>query len=1007
LNGSDNLEFNYELFRVAKNAAKDATLKMEQIESFVTKAKSVPLPSVLDVVAIHGLLDEVLKVKDNAKDINSMLDDWSSAIDEAYRIQSENEYNRLLGEYADVQGRLDEFGRTPVSGRVTEEQGKAMNDEARVMYDERNAIDKRLTELETILGVKRPNEYQWWDDLVAITEEIGTDVKDLCGDYGDMFSSIGTDAFADNFDSVVQGTIELDEKIDATTAQIGSDITRGVGNLVEKAVDFSIQAGSWLILNTGTTGVVFTVADLLGSDIKTTVEDWTKTLVTTEVVDNLYNDFYTKTEHGKEINDLSYIKYDSTIAESINEGTQSVVETGIAVGLSVLATPAAGAAFMGLVKGGEAVQKAYENGATYNEATIYGTIEAATNAGMWYVLGKSGEGIKALTSSAANFGRSASLKLLGGYALKNGVTVGVKPLIDALAEKATYNSETTLSDIFQQNNTVTQSLMGMSMAGLLTYIPGYFMIDKATTSLAVVETLGLPAATGATEATTYATLYNPEVAVKTVSAISAGSPELGLSVISNNGIANLTGGLVTTISSYLPTALPAALAGSIDALPKVISNIDSILEPVGSTIGGITPNGTETMVEVPIYKDYSKVISNVELATTDSPYLKLVTSNSMTPVTIEGAKVVYYDKLTGKINLIETVGEGTISEPGNIGAISEPTGIKSSIDNLIKQLELDKDYYETQVTDKDSFLISIKNMIKNYSRQYFEINDVSYKKEILKYLSRYYDLLYYINSTKDIRRMYLLDGDIESLPNIFVVDQKPTFFELDNNLLSSINIEQGLTEIQAEELLKWTANNTRNNLNISCQNKSGKFDVYDNNSLIGACGFSQFSTLYPLQKLGLTVTINNISTINNIRHAYGTVTIPINNNGTIVQKRYLIDCTYRQFFDIKSNVVSRYIGGNSPRAGFFVIQDDAEIEFAKELLKNGFVEASPENLEKYLKPFYSMSVNMENLGQIDENFSKLDIADVLDNHQEEFDDYTEEEFSDWGMNLDFNFGGIT
>ena len=105
-------------------------------------------------------------------------------------------------------------------------------------------------------------------------------------------------------------------------------------------------------------------------------------------------------------------------------------------------------------------------------------------------------------------------------------------------------------------------------------------------------------------------------------------------------------------------------------------------------------------------------------------------------------------------------------------------------------------------------------------------------------------------------------------------------------------------------------------------------------------------------------------------------------------------------------MVSCYIGGGSPRVGFFVVQDDAEIEFAKELLKNGFVEASPENLEKYLKPFYAMSVKMENVGQIDENFSKIDITDVLDNHQEEFD-YTEEEFSDWGMNLNFNFGGKT
>ena len=321
------------------------------------------------------------------------------------------------------------------------------------------------------------------------------------------------------------------------------------------------------------------------------------------------------------------------------------------------------------------------------------------------------------------------------------------------------------------------------------------------------------------------------------------------------------------------------------------------------------------------------------------------------------------------------------------------------INNLIKKFNYDVNYYEKNIPDKSMFLINLKNLIKDTTKTIYETNDIILKNENTKKLSRYYDLLYYINGKEDKGTMYVLDNEISSLPPVYIVDQKPELFEIDYNLLSDIDISQGLTEEQAKELLRWTVNNTRENLNIS--NSDNKEDVYENCFLGGTCGFSQFSSLYPLQKLGLTITINNMSSLNNYGHAFGTVIIPINRNGNIINKRYLIDCTYNQFFGIQNNVVSRYINDKLD-AGFFVAQDEEKIEFAKELLKNGFVEASLSNLEKYLKPFYAMSLSKEEIGQIDTKFSKIDIIDLLENHQREFD-YTEEEFVDWGMNLDTKF----
>jgi hypothetical protein len=284
---------------------------------------------------------------------------------------------------------------------------------------------------------------------------------------------------------------------------------------------------------------------------------------------------------------------------------------------------------------------------------------------------------------------------------------------------------------------------------------------------------------------------------------------------------------------------------------------------------------------------------------------------------------------------------------------------------------------------------------------YINSDNYELQESLRKELVGYYNLLYYCQAkVNGLRRAYMLDKDIECLPNIYMVEQLPEKFEIDENLLSEINVTEGLTINQALELLKWTVNNTRNNLIIEGNNRMGiPEDVYGNSCLGGACGFSQFSTLYPLQQLGFEVTINNVGDMCGVRHAYGTVVIPINSEGKITKKRFLLDCTYRQFFTLPFNVVARYLSG-SPSVGFFTSLGQEQIEFAKELLKNGFVEASLENMIKYIKTFFYSSMSADNIHEMDRMFDEIDIFNILENKQEEFD-YTEEEFIEWGFNLDF------
>lgn len=307
----------------------------------------------------------------------------------------------------------------------------------------------------------------------------------------------------------------------------------------------------------------------------------------------------------------------------------------------------------------------------------------------------------------------------------------------------------------------------------------------------------------------------------------------------------------------------------------------------------------------------------------------------------------------------------------------------------------------TKTTDDIGlFLTVISEKIKEITKEYFDTKDYHEQELLKKDLIRYYNLLYYYQAKiNGLERAYILSDGLEKLPDIYMVEQLPERFEINGELLKQINISEGLTIEQALELLKWTVNNTRDNLIAEGESSKGiPEDVYGNSSLVGACGFSQFSTLYPLKQLGLEVTINNVGQVCGERHAYGTVVIPIRSDGKIINKRFLLDCTYRQFFTLPFNVAARYLS-HSPSVGFFVSQDEEQIKFAKELLKNGFVYASSENIEKYLKPFFYACTSVDNIYDIDKKFDDANVSEVIENKQEEFD-YEENEFIEWGFNLE-------
>ena len=84
-------------------------------------------------------------------------------------------------------------------------------------------------------------------------------------------------------------------------------------------------------------------------------------------------------------------------------------------------------------------------------------------------------------------------------------------------------------------------------------------------------------------------------------------------------------------------------------------------------------------------------------------------------------------------------------------------------------------------------------------------------------------------------------------------------------------------------------------------------------------------------------------------HCFNIVTFNVDDE----VKSYLIDCTYRQFFTY-SEIFFERIGlplNNGPSIGAYMMMDENRIKIAEELLKNGYIEFTPENAKVYFDSF--------------------------------------------------------
>ena len=235
----------------------------------------------------------------------------------------------------------------------------------------------------------------------------------------------------------------------------------------------------------------------------------------------------------------------------------------------------------------------------------------------------------------------------------------------------------------------------------------------------------------------------------------------------------------------------------------------------------------------------------------------------------------------------------------------------------------------------------------------------------------------------------------------YIIESTPVMKDIPVQDLSDIKNklenQAVLTMEEANLLLEWTVQNTRKFLSIDK-------DVL-HESLQGCCGISQSASLFPLEDLGLQTTVNQIGILPHCeqRHAFGTVFIPIIQNGNIVRKQFLIDVTYRQFFSSIFCNVDNYSDNSMPWAGYFITQSPKGKEVATQILKHGFILLDEDVALEYVKGFMMDKVKLGDTESIEKinQVTGTEALSYLSTYTEEYD-YDKEELEQYGFVNELN-----
>ena len=299
------------------------------------------------------------------------------------------------------------------------------------------------------------------------------------------------------------------EKVGATVATTVASVLTGIGDLGEKIVDGVTWCGAKI-----TEGVTFVAAKVLDAyghgEAAENVMNWREKMKTdvadfiaTDHVKDVEAKFFENTEIGQKINDASYLKYDSKVAQGISSVTEKVAEFAAATAITV-ATGGAGVGSFAAVFGagflagvGGSAEKNYSEikeagGQPSLDDKAANILFDGIGSGLsWYAQGQMGKGAVEAMQAVSQ---------VGGTAFKNQMLNGIK---EGFANFKSMSAKERAAAIFSKGNFLSIDNLADSGGVVADNIAAWINGDKELNwktilgaGVELVGTMGLNCITG-------------------------------------------------------------------------------------------------------------------------------------------------------------------------------------------------------------------------------------------------------------------------------------------------------------------------------------------------------------------------------------------------------------------------------------------------------------------------------------------------------------------------------
>ena len=232
------------------------------------------------------------------------------------------------------------------------------------------------------------------------------------------------------------------------------------------------------------------------------------------------------------------------------------------------------------------------------------------------------------------------------------------------------------------------------------------------------------------------------------------------------------------------------------------------------------------------------------------------------------------------------------------------------------------------------------------------------------YMKKNASFFYSDGKFSEIYKEYFINNILScemKLRNIKIIDYTPSF-----DYQKDVYLKNGITD---EDILKYIVYTERKRL-VEEANYKEFIDI----DLTSMCLDSSYNIKKHCDELEIEcerIRINpcfydNDNILVNGYHYFDIITLH--------NKKYLIDCTYPQFFNYDANIINR-LGVpllNGCYVGYYMIVDEKRKKVALSILEDGYIEFNEENSKHYLDGFaisYRNGLYYEDLGRVEYNTS--------------------------------------